>query len=162
MPTHSAFYLSIGSFVFVSILHSHIPYPISFLSRGGLRRPGRGKIGTPLVVVCRTTQAFPTSTGPASVLPFGCQPRTLPSAFLYRRRWRLSQGTAYPHRVTPMVRPLCLAEPGRGDASRTTGTLAVFFHPSCLPAGQPSDSHAFGFRPGPRTGPVPLAIRPCG
>lgn len=79
--------------------------------------------------------------------------RTFPSTFLYRRARRLSQGTANPFRATPMVRPLCLAEPGRGDAPCTTRALAVFFHPPYRPAGQPSGIRAF--RIGPVRKPIP-------
>ena len=113
-------------------------------------------------MVCITTQAFPTSSGPALVPPFGCQSRTLPSAFLYRRTRRLSQGTANPFRATPMVRPLCLAEPGRGDASCTTRTLAVFFHPPYRPAGQPSGIRAFRLVPIRRPVPSFQRFRPFG
>jgi hypothetical protein len=115
-----------------------------------------------LTMVCITIQAFPTSSGPALVPPFGCQSRTLPSAFLYRRTRRLSQGTANPFRATPMVRPLCLAEPGRGDASCTTRTLAVFFHPPYRPAGQPSGIRAFRFGPIRRPVPSFQRFRPFG
>ena len=59
-------------------------------------------------------------------------------AFVYRRISRLSQGTANSFRVTLMVRPLLLAEPGPGDASCTTWTLSVFFHPLHFQAGRPS------------------------
>jgi hypothetical protein len=131
-------------------------------NRGGLRLPGPGKIGTPLTMVCRTTQAFPTSTNSAFVLPFGCRPRTLPSAFLYRRAGRLSQGTANPFRATRMVRPLCLAEPGRGGAPCTTGALAVFFHPPYRPAGQPSGIRAFRSSPVLRPVPSFRRFRPFG
>lgn len=89
-------------------------------------------VGTPLRVDCRSALAFPTSSGSAFVLPFGCQSRALPPAVLYRRVKRLSQGTANPSRVTLMVRPLFLAEPGLGDALRTTRALAVFFHPTAI------------------------------
>ncbi len=71
----------------------------------------------------------------------------LPPAFIYRRDSRLSQGTAYPSRVTLMVRPLLLAEPGPGDASCTTWTLSVFFHSLHFQAGRPSSR--FAFRPSP-------------
>ena len=64
-------------------------------------------------------------------------------AFIYRRLWRLSQGTANSYRVTLMVRPLLLAEPGPGDASCTTWTLSVVFHPLHLRAGRPSSKSAF-------------------
>jgi hypothetical protein len=64
-------------------------------------------------------------------------------AFIYRRAWRLSQGTAYSFRVTLMVRPLLLAEPGPGDASCTIWTLSVFFRPLHLQAGRPSSSITF-------------------
>ena len=64
-------------------------------------------------------------------------------AFVYRRFWRLSQGTANSSRVTLMVRPLLLAEPGPGDASCTTWTLSVFFHPLYFPAGRPSSRFVF-------------------
>jgi hypothetical protein len=56
---------------------------------------------------------------------------------------RLSQGIAHPHRVTLMVRPLLLAEPGLGDASCTVWTLTVFFHLLYLQAGRPSSKSAF-------------------
>ncbi len=59
-------------------------------------------------------------------------------AFIYRRFSRLSQGTASSYRVTLMVRPLLLAEPGPGDASCTTWTLSVFFRPLRFRAGRPS------------------------
>lgn len=62
----------------------------------------------------------------------------LPPAFIYRRVSRLSQGIAFSYRVTLMVRPLLLAEPGPGDASCTIWTLSVFFHPLHLQAGRPS------------------------
>ena len=55
---------------------------------------------------------------------------------------RLSQGTAYSYRVTLMVRPLLVAEPGPGDASCTTWTLAVFIHHVHLLAGRPSSKCA--------------------
>ena len=51
---------------------------------------------------------------------------------------RLSQGTAYSYLVTLMVRPLLVAEPGPGDASCTTWTLAVFIHHLRFLAGRPS------------------------
>ena len=74
-------------------------------------------------------------------------------AFIYRRISRLSQGTANSYRVTLMVRPLLLAEPGPGDASCTTWTLSVLFHPLHLQAGRPSSLFAFrslpAFRPSP-------------
>ena len=41
-----------------------------------------------------------------------------------------------------MVRPLLLAEPGPGDASCTTWTLAVFIHLIHLQAGRPSSIFA--------------------
>ena len=56
---------------------------------------------------------------------------------------RLSQGIAHPHRVTLVVRPLLLAEPGLGDASCTIWTLTVFFHLLYLQAGRPSSKSAF-------------------
>ena len=59
-------------------------------------------------------------------------------AFIYRRVWRLSQGTACSFRVTLMVRPLLLAEPGPGDASCTIWTLSVFFSSIHFQAGRPS------------------------
>ncbi len=64
-------------------------------------------------------------------------------AFIYRRLARLSQGTANSYRVTLMVRPLLLAEPGPGDASCTTWTLSVVFHPFYFRAGRPSSKFAF-------------------
>ena len=64
-------------------------------------------------------------------------------AFIYRRLWRLSQGTANSYRVTLMVRPLLLAEPGPGDASCTIWTLSVVFHPLHFRAGRPSSKFAF-------------------
>ena len=64
-------------------------------------------------------------------------------AFIYRRLSRLSQGTAYSYRVTLMVRPLLLAEPGPGDASCTTWTLSVVFLPLYFRAGRPSSKSAF-------------------
>ena len=67
----------------------------------------------------------------------------LPPAFIYRRVSRLSQGIAFSYRVTLMVRPLLLAEPGPGDASCTTWTLSVFFHPLHFQAGRPSSRFAF-------------------
>ena len=45
---------------------------------------------------------------------------------------RLSQGTAPSFRVTLLVRPLLLAEPGPGDAPSTTQTLSVFFRPPII------------------------------
>ena len=60
---------------------------------------------------------------------------------------RLSQGTAYSYRVTLMVRPLLLAEPGPGDASCTIWTLSAIFHPFHLQAGRPSSKSAFSSRP---------------
>ncbi len=63
-------------------------------------------------------------------------------AFIYRRVSRLSQGIACSYRVTLMVRPLLLAEPGPGDAPCTTWTLSVFFHPLYLQAGRPSSRFA--------------------
>ena len=41
-----------------------------------------------------------------------------------------------------MVRPLLLAEPGPGDASCTTWTLSVYFHPLYFQAGRPSGKFA--------------------
>jgi len=75
-------------------------------------------------------------------------------AFIYRRYSRLSQGTAYSYRVTLMVRPLLLAEPGPGDASCTTWTLSVFFHPLYHQAGRPSGK--FAFCPSPVLRPFPI------
>jgi hypothetical protein len=78
----------------------------------------------------------------------------LPVASLSSRRSlstlsRLSRGTAPPSRVTHMVRPLLLAEPGPGDAPRTTGALAVFFHPPAVRrVGLPAASRSV--RSGPR------------
>ena len=43
----------------------------------------------------------------------------LPPALIYRRVSRLSPGIAFPFRVTLMVRPHLLAEPGRGDTLST-------------------------------------------
>ena len=71
-------------------------------------------------------------------------------AFIYRRISRLSQGTAYPYRVTLMVRPLLLAEPGPGDASCTTWTLSVSFH-----------LFTFG-RVGLPVNPRSVRLQPCG
>jgi len=45
---------------------------------------------------------------------------------------RLSQGTAPSSRVTLLVRPLLVAEPGPGDALSTTQVLSVFFHPPVI------------------------------
>ena len=70
----------------------------------------------------------------------------LPPAFIYRRYSRLSQGIACSYRVTLMVRPLLLAEPGPGDASCTTWTLSVIFHPLHFRAGRPSSKSAFSSR----------------
>ena len=64
-------------------------------------------------------------------------------AFIFRRISRLSQGIALSYRVTLMVRPLLLAEPGPGDAPCTTWALSVCFHPLHFPAGRPSSRFAF-------------------
>ena len=114
-------------------------------------------IGPPLRVDCRSALAFPTSSGSAFVLPFGCQSRALPPAVLYRRVKRLSQGTANPSRATLMARPLLVAEPGPGDALRTTRALAV--SSTLLPSG----GSAFGslaFRPYPASQPSSSFQRP--
>ena len=83
----------------------------------------------------------------------------LPPAFVYRRLRRLSQGIAFSSRVTLMVRPLLLAEPGPGDASCTIWTLSVFVNPICFQAGRPSSRFAFSslpvFRPSPVLQPFP-------
>ena len=89
----------------------------------------------------------------------------LSPAFLYRRSSRLSQGTANPFRVTLMVRPLLLAEPGPGDAPCTTWALAVFFPPSLPSGGSALWQVRFPFCPGPKTSPVlpaTPAFRPAG
>ena len=96
----------------------------------------------PLLVDCRSSKAFPTSSSSdlfcPSVSGHG------PSSRLYLSTLsRLSQGTANPYRVTPMVRPLLLAEPGPGDASCTTWTLTVFIHLVYCQAGRPSSISAF-------------------
>ena len=72
----------------------------------------------------------------------GCWARLFPPPFfidayrVYLQRPRISfESPPWYDRST--------AEPGRGDASSTTWTLAVFFHPGSLPAGRPSRSPAF-------------------
>jgi len=79
----------------------------------------------------------------------------LPPAFISRRISRLSQGIAFSYRVTLMVRPLLLAEPGPGDASCTTWTLSVSFRPRCFQAGRPSNR--FAIRSFPVLRPSPCA-----
>jgi hypothetical protein len=121
-------------------------------NEGDLRLPRRRSVGTPLWWTADPPRPFQLCPVPiCSALRFlvaGLLP-----AFIYRRISRLSQGTAYPSRATLMVRPLLLAEPGPGDASCTTWTLSVFFHPLYLQAGRPSSKFAFRsfqvFRPSP-------------
>jgi len=114
-------------------------------------------IRTPLRVDCRSALAFLTSSGSAFVLPFGCQSRALPPAFLSRRRsvylkgpripiespsWYDRFSWQNPVRVTHSVPPECwpFPKPYCGPAGRPSAvSLSVRFRPRglLLPSGDP-------------------------
>jgi len=78
-------------------------------------------------------------------------------AFVYRRISRLSQGTAYPYRVTLMVRPLLWQNPVRVTRPVPPGRLpfssALF---TFRRVGLPAHSHSVGRRPRGLRRPVPI------
>lgn len=88
------------------------------------------------MVVCRTILAFPTLPSPVNAL-LSVLVAGLPPAFLYRRLRVYLQRPRISFE-SPLWHDRQMQNSGRDDASRTTGTLAVFFHPSTPRAGRPS------------------------
>jgi len=126
-------------------------------NEGHLRLPRRRSVGTPLngglQILLGLSNFVQSDLFRPSVSGRGSSSR-----FYLSTLARLSQGTAYSYRVTLMVRPLLLAEPGPGDASFTIWTLSVFFRPLHFQAGQPSSR--FAFRSNPVFRPLPSFLRP--
>jgi hypothetical protein len=109
------------------------------------------------MVDCRSNQAFPNSSGSASVLPFGCRSRALPPAFLSRRFRVYLKGPRI-----PLESPIWHDRFFWQNPVRVTRLVPLrrwpFLPPSCRPAGRPSDSLAF--RPAPASRPSLSFLRP--